>query len=271
MTTARELLQQARDTLLQARLSHRDSLLLVGSLLHDYLLAYLREGQGLGENVLIRRELTRQHAVIAAARELNLRVERVCIVVATSQVVALLSDGGNVGQVSYHVLEQFYRFIRRKSTRADTFPRTPEGRRAMDILARETWVIKPEFAATAPALFQQAIMEGWSGPRAERDTLAHYVSVRGPNPKRAKKSKVHRQASIHIDPEPTIATRKLDTHASLENVKGMAKFASPGDVAEICLALIEASEDPAAVAVRLRVLLARFLPRKEREKLALYT
>lgn len=223
MSDASELLERARAAYLQGQANYRDALLETGRLLHEYILARLREGDGFGKDKRLALGLCRQKVVDAAGDALGVSSARVHRLLVAAQVVTLLG-GGEPGGLGYITVCRFQVLIRRYRGTSQDKANRPGGH---PLSAEETWAIKPGLEEKAPALFRRAVAEGWSQDRALLEVARLF---RAPT-KAWRRERRHRQA--------------------LEQLQAAARHAASGDVAEMCLDLLRAAEDPWAVAQRL--------------------
>jgi hypothetical protein len=227
------ILEQARAAYLAGVVSHRETMLDVGRLLHTYLLAWLRqqtEAERKRSGPLIH---TREEGVRRAAAALQCPRSRINWMITAAMVVELFGRRP-FGNLALNCLVTFGVFISRKIVGLG-----PDADRAhVDPADYETWLIRPETATTAVELYDRMVNEQWTN----KQTLQYCGFRRRSQPKRR--------------PVPHKTNRFAEVAASM-------KYASPGDVAASCRELIEAAVDPGAVAIRLRVLLEKYLPRQK--------
>lgn len=233
---ADELLARAKTVYRACDGQYRDGLLEVGGWLHEFVLARLKEGDALNEANRLKRGITRRAAVEEAAAAIDTTAADINRLVATWAVADLLGKGG-LGTLGHCAVYRFRCFVRRRrGTRQDV---AGHHAGAHQLSNEETWEVKPEFAGEAEALFRRAVAEGWSQHRAASEAarlFAKALSSWG-------RHKQGPKAASENEPHP-------DRRAA-------AKLASPGDVAEMCLELVNASADPWAVAQRLLPELAK--------------
>jgi hypothetical protein len=232
--TADELLEQAKAAFLRGREAYRDAMLEAGRLLHEFILARLREGEGLDAPERVRRGLTRRSAVRAAGAALAVSPGMVSYLVATWAAVTLLGQGGPLGAMRHATAYAFRAFVRRAPA---------DG---------EAWSVRPEYADAAVALFRRAVAEGWGWAEAAD-------AVGG----------LRRRPPANPRPRPAVARHGRNRLASVacpdgravEVLSKSAALASPGDLADMLFELLKQSEDPVFVAERL-LERARGLPKR---------
>jgi hypothetical protein len=248
MNNANKLLAQAKALWFQAQANYRDARLQIGRTLHEFVLAHLRQGIGLSFEMRCRQGFTRRRAREILQQELEATDKQINDTIITAMAADLLSDRGHVGNLGHRAIRQFTYFIRRQ-----TGTRTDNMKPGRDWTTSELWQIRTGFEAKAKALFRQAVAETWSQTRCLEEVLAVFRNQDRPRQSLASQS---RRARLSLSEEDS-------THLDWPKWKQSVRHAAPDDVAEMCLELIEAAEDPAAVALRLRILLERFLPKKK--------
>jgi hypothetical protein len=220
--SVRELLERAKSAWKSSLLAHRDSIIETGDLLHQYILAGIAEGRH------------RAELILDAAKELGLTDSEVCNLVLLAAAVRLLSDNGNVGTQPQRAIRPFKRLVRRKSNSRETVGQKPH---ADD----ETWLIRFQYAESAPKLFRLAVAEEMPWHRVEQEVLKLMgLKKRG-------------ASNVPMADQPAACT-----------LLASAKHASPGDIAEMVLELIRSAEDPQAVAERLLPEIQRIKQEKRR-------
>ncbi len=220
-----EILRQASALYRVADADYRNTLLDVGRRLHDYVLAYLREADGLSAREAEKR--TRQQATANCAEALGTDDTRVCRLIVAHQVKELLADGGNVGQLSFTTILRFGRLIRRRvSHRGD--PVRP-GRDGVSRAVNEIWEVNPQFGQRAVDHFREAVRRGLNGS-AVRAFLAELEFRRDRRYRSARKivSSVAEGWSLGSKP----STDDNRPPLRLAQVEKLARVASPRDVAE---------------------------------------
>ncbi len=237
MPTAAEILESARALYLRGERTYRDTLLDVGRKLHEYVLAYLREGDGVNENTRMVRKITRKQAMRNAADSLGTKPPRIGDYIKTAMVADLLSDGalGNLGHASIY---RFGCFIGRKRQTRDI-------RHPLEISCREEWACKPKYEVSAKALFRRAVAENMTQLQVV-DAVARLFNGDSPFSRRQNRKPLDKAAG------------------DIGQLKKQLRLASPGDVAELIVGLIEESADPPSVAICLQRHLERFASRKKR-------
>jgi hypothetical protein len=235
---AAEILERAKAAYHAAERNYRDALLETGRLLHEYVLERLREAAGMREWTRLQHGLSRRKCIEDAAKKLKTTPKRINSLIGTAQVPLLLGIT-DLGGISHVALYRFKCFLRRLTGGRQAYMgRTPD----LPVANAETWEVRPEFKERAASLLRQAIAENWIEVRtrgAAKDLFAEFTSkLRRPQmPK---------------------------WQGPVETVQKSMKKASPGDVAQTCMRLVEAAEDPAAVALRLRIALEKYLPKKRK-------
>jgi hypothetical protein len=220
---------------------YRDTMLRAGRLLHNFVLGYLQQADGMEERSRIANRFSRAEALKIAAARLSCTTVDVNRFLAVAMTAELLSDNGDVGKLTFAGIAFFWRFVHRKTGKRGQTGSFP-GRQEIPISFLEKWEIKPEFRDKAVALFRHAVATSMKTEEIRSAALLLYT---GPTARKCHRRKIDLK-------QPAILT-----------LAGCAKVASPGDVAEMCLQLIEASENPWAVSQRLMVMVQRF--KKERK------
>lgn len=242
---AESLLTKAAALYKRAEMDYRDNLLSVGRLLHEFVFTSLRATDGRWRQ---HRPVTREGLMAEAAKKLDVRLHRVTELIIPAMTVDLLSGKGGYGNLGIRSLLRFGVLIHRPQRGTETTQAS----------LYETWEIKPEYNESGPALFRRAVAECWSMERVEQEiekTLGREV-VRRPRVK-----------ACH-EPKPALRSRADDMDEedhlfpTMEGILGALARASPGDVANQCLKIVLANEDPWQVAQRLIVELQK-IPRKK--------
>ncbi len=185
----------------------------------------------------VKRDTFRKRAIEQAAKELRVGSAHVIRVITTAVTVDLLADGRELGDLGIAALTHFRGFIERR------------------MVPDERWAIKSGFEKLAREMFRQAVAESWS-QEATRKKVAE--AIKGQPGKRPRS-----KPQLH-DKHPVDAPNEEAKNRQRE--KAAASKAAPRDVAEMCLELIEAAEEPLAVAACLQTLLAELVSRKQRER-----
>jgi len=225
--TAESLLVQAERAYRDGEAKYRDTLIATGRLLHAFVLAGLREGDGATDRARHAAGITRCGLVARAAERLGATPLRINHMIHLTAVVDLLSDGGDVGGMGYGALWRFSVFVRRSAEGYRRADGRRDSRRSVSLC--ETWVVKPDYATAAVELFRRGAREGF--------TAAQAVAEVGKLFRGGRKGKSRR-----LSPK---AVRKAD------NAAAAFARAAPGDAADACMRLVLANEDPWQVAQRL--------------------
>jgi hypothetical protein len=233
---AGELLDRAKAAYGTGVNQYREAMLETGRLLHEYVLVSLARADGLTVGQRARKGVTRKAIVQTAADSLGVCPIRVNHLISAAMVVRLLAGGGTAGNLAWAAVRFFQVFLTR--TRGVI---TPDGRKVPPEKASsyETWQVRKGFEKSAPALFRRAADENWTQRRVLDECRA--LSRRGLGLSK-------REALKPVAPSVLDAMRRS------------ASRASPGDVANACLDVVRASEDPWQVAQRLIAELQR-IPR----------
>ncbi len=239
--TADELLEAAKVAMYQGRQKYRDSRLEVGRLLHRYTLEFLRAVDHLPEHKRLAEGTTRPEAMKRAADALQTNTGQINRFISVAMAVDLLGGGEGAGMMGYGALILFTRFVRRKSR---TTRKEIPGRNGVPASAVEEWEIKAAFSPKAERLFQDAVRLNMTYEQIRPAVLKLYTGPHAP-----RECKHRRRAA----PGEQSATDTLKTCAAI---------ASPGDVVEMCMDLVEASADPYVVAQKLITELGRVKKRK---------
>jgi hypothetical protein len=246
-----DLLARARQVYEQAELSYRECMLKTGQLLHEFILAKLSERGTAPPPRRSRHTWSREECIKLAASELGCDTDRVNVMIQTAMAFVLLGEGADPGALPFGVLMAFGVFVERRKQWGEGCER-PDRLAGSSAEEYETWQIKPGMEERGKGLLRRAIAECWVQTKA-------YAECRpGTKPtgvhqsrKRAKASKEDLQCRM---PTPPLAQ--------------MAAHASVGDVADMCLELIRAAEDPRAVAEKLLPELQRIKQTTKRPSLA---
>lgn len=224
MSKALEILASIKLTYRRAEATHRDELLRVGKLLHEFVLAYLREGDGKRERARLACAITRDTAIKIAAEEVGIPAKRVRILIAAAMTAELLAPEGGTGELGHNAIYSFSRFVRRR-------PGVRKEDRE-EVSGSETWEIKPDFQDRAALTFARAVKENWSQDRARLETMNLFRNTLP--------SASHWKGEEDREEErPTL------------DLAAIAPHASTGDLAESLFEIVRKAEDPLAVAERL--------------------
>lgn len=269
---ASALLEKAKVAYRGGRANFRTCLLETGRLLHQYIIAFLHQGDGMQDYERLPRKITRRQAVVNASTALELTRHRINELIAVAMVVDLLWDGSDLRNAWHGTLTRFRGFVTRKKGDEESDYGPPDG---PDVWESEIWTAHPKFESEARALLRRAVDESFNQIRAEKEVSA--ILGRKQPEEKSKPSPVQHE---HRSPQPkppsppfsdkSDATR-IDTHYREEAVKQAKELdahnkrsvpvASSGEVAEMCMELVEKAADPRGVALllqgRLTVLLAK--------------
>ncbi len=206
--------------------NHRDCLLEIGRLLHEFILAYLREGDELPKHARVKVGITRHRAFLLAAEKMETTPKRISRLLGVAMTDNLLGKGAVV-RPKWTVIREFQVFIHRKlACGLKFYSNCPS---SQDISASEDWFLKEEYKQTATELWYRAINENWSVETAVKSIQAVF-SETGKS-RRKKGPRIPKQA-----------------RSPLQSLARAASLASPGDIAEMCMELILKAENPQAVA-----------------------
>lgn len=238
MTAADELLAQVQTEFRDCRRNHRDRMLECGRKLHQFVLAYIQQGDAVSEPIRLANGFSRRNAIRKAVESLRARPTKICDMIATAMFVDLVASHEDLATIGYVAAVQFKRFVGRK-----IMGRHSGGKDGHRVSTSEEWEIKDGFADSSLALFRKAIAENWDQYTCRRECQRLYSGIVIPKKSRS-------------------FTKRVEL--PLMDLQRSVGKASPGDVAELCVSLLDKAEDPAAVAVRLRVMLERYLPKRVR-------
>lgn len=242
-TTSAELLQQAKDAYRLGFINYREAMLETGRLLHEFVLAWLREADAKTVWDRTKNKITRQEAIKKASVELDLSIRNTNMAIITWAVFELIAER-DVGELTYSGLEPFCVFVERRVCK--------DGHKSSTPSESEQWQIKPGWAEDARKLFSQARGERWGRQKG----MARLRDV------------FHRKRETpcrKVTPAKRVrgGARGVDKRLSfMELAEKSVSVASPGDVAEMCMTLVDKAEDPQAVAFRLQSMLQKYLPKK---------
>ncbi len=238
----------------------------------------------LGAEAARRKGITRKVAITECAKKLGITRLRVHYLVGASMAVELLGDNQDRGGLGWATVSDFSKLIERHKD-SDT-PGQVIGRPGgLPLSCREVWRIIPECETEARGLFARAVRENWPRRRAVVEigkvqnlaTRKEAVreSVRKREQKKRETGTIRRKRlpeanRVGLPSSPSCRDRRIhNDDRQPESPRrqpaqfiASAKVASPGDVADMCIELIEASENPKAVVIRLRPLLDKVLQKK---------
>lgn len=217
------LLDQIFNLWSSSREKYRDSMIQVGRLLQKFVIARLREADGLNEKDRRKEGLTREASTEEAAERLQVKRAKINELIRTAATVDLLSDSGDMGNLSYTSVRWFRLAIERKKgilrrSKSDDSEKTIE---ASD---REKWIVKESYVDPR-IIFQTAAREGWNSE----------------------------QVKIALNPFSTckhiIQPNRYEENDCMgtpiqSNPLEIAKNSSPRDLAELILSMIRNSQDP---------------------------
>jgi hypothetical protein len=268
--TADELLDMARDAYRQGCANYRDALLESGRLLHEFVLCFLQTGTEMTEWNRTNAGITRCNALKIAAEKLKVTPARVNNLIATWAVGDLLGEG-DLGDLGIAAIYRFKVFIRRgrghrgKKGKGRVIVGRKDGPPVTEL---ERYEVKPRFAESAKALFQQAVAAGFTQLQAREECNRLFSVEESPyRHSNGLRPRVAPQEAAEPKKRQPVHRRNecgAEVDSGISHLQRAAAVASPGDVAEMCISLIEKAEDPKAVAVRLRVMLERFLAPKRK-------
>ena len=244
------ILEEAKTLYQAGQQNWRDTRIRVGWLLHQYILSQMQELDGLTK-LQLRGKPTRTKVIKSIAETLGTTRRRVSWMVATAMVVNLLADSGQIGGLCYNAILRFQVFIQRKGM--------PFGRKMATPITTyslvEEWQVKEKYAETGLALFRQAVAGDWTEEKVFAEVNRLFAGD---------SSYSHRGRT-----KPRQSGRKNKTRdcKSFQESRA-ATVASPGDVVEMCLEIIETSADPRLVVRKLLPLLDEILARKRRTEVA---
>lgn len=217
MDRKEELLTQAKLLYCRGESDYRDKRLELGRVIHEYVLECLQENEQLNEANRIRIGITRARIIKKLAEELSCKPAEVRDLICIAMTAWLLGNG-ELGKMSLKILRLFICFIERISCKGSP------------ISSRETWWLKEPFAEKSKVLFLESI-ENTNYENVRAAVLRLYS---GP----AARPRSHRRG------------RTSEEKSALAVIKCGMKRASPGDVAQTCLELVEANEEPWIAAQR---------------------
>ena len=216
----------------------RDIKIEVGGLLYDYMIERLRvDADPYCEDTRRKRRCTRR--LILHDAKAALKVRRTCLVgelMSVSQVVALLSDGGNVGTMTYSTLRLFVTLIQRPEGRV-RLRREESGVNRLEPSKREIYFVRDP-AEKWIALFRRAVAESW-GHDEVRSAIPAAPIYRNRH--------IGTQRSGH-DPRHEASAEE---RSNLDRLKSVAKAGTPTDVAALLYEVARVAPNPVEVAERL--------------------
>ena len=157
MTSASEQLDKIVVLWSSCHILHRDNQLQIGKALHEYVLAFLAEGDDLNECERLRRKLTRERATQIAADRLGALNHRINHLIRAAMTVELLSDG-DLGTMPIRTIILFGRLVRR---RREHIVKWSKNDNKPPSSVRETWSIVEGLENQVKQLFRKAVKEKW--------------------------------------------------------------------------------------------------------------
>lgn len=211
--------------------NYRDEMLRVGQLLHDYILASAEEAGPLSFKGRLKVGACREFWTKAAATRLGASPDWINKAIRASAAVSLvLGDDPDLGSISYATVRVMGAVVVRPSGHIQRDPNyLADGE--ITFAEKETWEFHPALGeAKAKALYTRCIREGWGRNKAS-DEVRELSRKRG----RTKKS------------GDVLSVSDCGKLPSIFGIQEIARKASPRDLAEIILSLIDASQDAQAV------------------------
>lgn len=205
--------------------AYRDGMVRVGELLHEFVLAYLRQGDGRCDSYRSQQGISRRMAIQMAATALVVRPKLVRDWIAISQVKQLLAPEGQLGSLSYAALRGCRPLVMRCILERRHGTKAMSGSSAWVVSARETWLVKPPEQATRQ-LFQQILTENWG-----------YVQIK----------EALRQTGTPVAQRPRAARMEM-TPRNLPNLGQLAQEATTRDLLDMIVSMVQASRKPADLA-----------------------
>lgn len=235
--TSEALLREASSLLSATDQERRQVLLHVGELLHDYILARLREGQGLPEA----RRVKREGCVRDAASALNMKTTRVHDLMHVAMAARLLFTDLDLGTLAWSVVRLFKTQVqRRKITRERTARSRYTNPGKADPSEREVWYVVSGTPHPARRAMTRIVSEGynWAQSMAYLKTL---TPQDGPKNERGEPVSQRRAENYHH------ANKERRALPTPEIKKHVAFAATPRDLAETVAGMILGNADPTAV------------------------
>lgn len=221
---SKALLQLAEQIWSREKIRHRNVMIQVGGILQQFIVERVQQGDGLNEAEQIAQRLRREQAIAEASKCLHLDNHRLNELITVHAVVSLLSaPSGDIGQLSYSALRWFRVAVQRtKGILCRARVKKPGEIWPSE---REVWRIRSGLEEKAKNLFQRAVAEGWNEGKI-RKALAE-----------AKLVQDRPSVCLNFNPD----TKKIF------NPITASKVATPKDVTEMVVEMIENSSDPESV------------------------
>ncbi len=242
MTELDELLDQAASVFRNGEQDYRDACVTAGRLLHAYVVARVRLGDGMPEDRRTELGHTREAATEDAAGKLRTKRSRITSLIRVAAVVDVLSEGGEVGGLSYASLRALTPLV---ENRAGDVAR---GRVPTDgeCLPSEGLAWRPKQIrgeTTAAETFRRAVREDWGSKAIERHLASlSFPRHGGQQPRLEIIGNGSNKGKVIGYKNPNEANNVVDP------IEGVAVgLASPRDVAERLTRLIEQSAEPLTV------------------------
>lgn len=231
--SSEEILNEAQAVWFASKQEYRDGVLRVGKLICEFIVARLREGDGLPEAVRIDRGLTRTRSIWIAAERLGLKDANVNMMVNTCRVVELFGDPGSL---SLSTLRVFTVYIRHKRFKVARGRELKEG----EVLPSQTevWEFKPTTGRDPVDLYQQAVRENWDCVRT-REVSNKEIQVKR---QKGRKVGVSQKVDTRLRDDEESSSDGVDSTSSgrLPRLKTIATNADPRDLADMILEMIAA-------------------------------
>lgn len=256
--SAESLLAAAKEAYQKGRENYRDALLAAGRLLREYVRVCIE--------VVNTDAHPRGTAIHQAAQALQVCPARIRILIGSAAVVELLGDGkcGVLGLSSIHLFKCFICRQKRQRTRV--------GGTRKRFLRREVWTVRKQYRDVAKPLYQKAVLEGWTTQKI-RETIKQVVLkpcagalINSPSSETSQEPNIPRRVGrpckrVH---QGNASTGRPVLGESL-SLAEMAQAGTPADVADMCLDLVKACQDPQKAAERLLPALQRLKNEKPKK------
>jgi hypothetical protein len=155
--TAAAILAGVAELLRTTFVNYRDGKIEVGRQLHRYMLARIKEADGLSRRGRYREGISREEMIRDIAKSLKITDNKIRELIRVSQVVDLLTVDGDVGDMSYTVIRRFGRTIHRTSDSV------------VDYSSIENWTVDPQCVEWAADMFATARNEHWGVKKADAE------------------------------------------------------------------------------------------------------
>ena len=226
------LIARAQEIYRSASENFRDSMLELGRVLRDYVIARAKEATGLTRKYRCKLRLTREAFIEQAAQDLRMRPWAVNELIKTAAAFDLLvPPGTDLGTISYSSLRPMGALARRPAEPIRIDRDLEEGH--LELADKEVWKVNPDVGEEkARALYAQCLRERWTYATSLKKMKSYFRKERKGRPPKG---------------VSTIARTERPQKDAMDVMTAISHKASARDLADLILRMIEESPDPEAV------------------------